>query len=63
MLKSPIYFIIQRLLVLCYVLLNRDKIYQCITSQPTAGQNTQRRSTRRAGKNIQPTNKPEKLIK
>ena len=40
-----------------------DKIYRCITSQPKAGWNTQRHSTRRAGQNMQPTNKSEKLIK
>ena len=34
-----------------------------MTSQPRAGQNTQRRSTRRAHQNIQPTLKSEKLIK
>ena len=32
-------------------------------SQPKAGQNTQQCSTQRAGLNIQPTNKSEKLIK
>ena len=32
-------------------------------SQPRAGQNIQWHSTRRAGRNIQPTNKSEKLIK
>ena len=31
-----------------------------MTSQPRAGRNTQQRSTRRAGQNIQPTNKLEK---
>ena len=33
----------------------RDKIYQCITSQPKASRNTQRCSTQRAGQNMQPT--------
>ena len=32
-------------------------------SQPRAGRNTQWCSTQRAGQNIQPTNKSEKLIK
>ena len=41
----------------------RDNVYQCITSQPKAGQNTQQHSTRRAGRDIQPTNKPEKLYR
>ena len=34
-----------------------DKIYQCITSQPKAGWNTQQRNTRRAGQNITPRHK------
>ena len=38
------------------------KIYQCIMSLPKAGRNTQSHSTPRAGQNIQPTNKSEKLI-
>ena len=33
-------------------LLYRDKIYQCIMSQPKDGRNTQQRSTWRAGRNI-----------
>ena len=41
----------------------RDKIYLCITTQPKAGRNTQWRSTRKAGRNMQQTNKSEKLIK
>ena len=34
-----------------------------MTSQPRAGWNTQRQSTQRAGRNIQPTNKSKKLLK
>ena len=40
----------------------RDKIFQYIMSQPKAGQNTQRRSTWRAGRNRQPTNKVGKVF-
>ena len=50
------------ILVPCYMFY-RNKIYKCITSQPKADQNTQWRSTQRAGQNMQPTNKSEKLIK
>ena len=36
-------------------------MYQCITSQPKAGQNTKRRSTQRAGQNMQLTKQVRKV--
>ena len=58
----PLYLFLYLILSAAFQPLGCDKIYQGITSQPKAGRNTQRHSRPRAGQNIQPNNKLEKLI-